>query len=78
MIRVRCNLHSYLIKYIKDETSNFEVELKEGSNVIDLLEKIDIPKKKARLIFINGIQRKKITMLDNGDEIKIIPFIPGG
>lgn len=78
MIRVKCILHSYLSKFADDGNPIIEVELDDNSNAIDLLEKIGVPMKKARLIFINGVQKKKSTVLENDDEIKVVPFVPGG
>lgn len=78
-IKIRCYVHNILIKLSKEiNTNEFELEIKEGSTVYEFIDKLNLPQSKVRLVFVNGKQCKKSTMLKHGDYVKMIPFIPGG
>jgi molybdopterin converting factor small subunit len=49
-----------------------------GIKISNLLEQLNIPKEKAKLVFINGIIAEHSTTLNGGERIGIFPPVGGG
>ena len=49
-----------------------------GISIRNLLEKLNIPQEKAKLIFIDGIKANLSSTLDGGERVGIFPPVGGG
>ena len=49
-----------------------------GISIRNLLEQLNIPQEKAKLIFIDGIKANLSSTLDGGERIGIFPPVGGG
>jgi molybdopterin converting factor small subunit len=49
-----------------------------GISIRNLLEQLNIPQEKARLIFIDGIKANLSSTLDGGERVGIFPPVGGG
>jgi sulfur carrier protein ThiS len=88
-LKVYVKLYANLVERIPEELLSshkgeikagvpFEAELAEKSSVADLLSFLNLQKKEAVLVFINGRNRRIGHILAAGDEIGIFPPIGGG
>ena len=55
---------------------NYAIE--SGTSIRALLQQLDIPEDKAKLIFINGLKAELTTVLKGGERIGIFPPVGGG
>jgi molybdopterin converting factor small subunit len=55
---------------------NYAIEA--GTSIRTLLQQIDIPEDKAKLIFIDGLKVELTTVLKGGERIGIFPPVGGG
>ncbi len=49
-----------------------------GTSIRNLLEELNIPREKAKLIFIDGIKANLSSTLDGGERVGIFPPVGGG
>lgn len=78
-IRVTVSLYAHLLKYApRRGEKRFVVHLPEGSTVADLLERLAIPSKEAKLLVLNARQVEPATVIRDGDELSLFPPIAGG
>jgi molybdopterin converting factor small subunit len=49
-----------------------------GISISNLLEQLNIPQEKAKLIFIDGIKANLSSTLDGGERVGIFPPVGGG
>ena len=54
------------------------VELPQGSTLADLVDDLGLPRKKVRVVFVNGRARQLDYELTPGDEVGLFPPIGGG
>ena len=80
MIAVRARLYASLRKYQPGlgHGESVSVELREGSRVSDLLERLGIPETETKQVFVNGVVRPLDHELKDGEEVGIFPPIAGG
>lgn len=69
-----------LKKFIKgSEDKNYiEINIKDKSKIVDLLNDLGVSEKKIALVAINGKTQKLDTVLQSGDKVTLYPFIAGG
>ena len=73
---IQIKLFATLQQFTPDSSDNFAIEA--GTTVQGLLEKLDIPTGKARLIFIDGIKADLNQTLNGGERVGIFPPVGGG
>ena len=49
-----------------------------GISIRELLEQIEMPREKAKLIFINGVKAELTSTLEGGERVGIFPPVGGG
>ena len=49
-----------------------------GISILNLLEELNLPQEKARLIFIDGVKADLSSTLDGGERVGIFPPVGGG
>lgn len=54
------------------------VGIENGATVQDLLQQIELPEDRVKIVFVNGIVREMDHHLEDGDELGIFPPIGGG
>ena len=77
---VTVKLFATLVRF-KDSTragKPFEVELREGSVVQDLIDHLKIPVEETHIVFINNIIEETHTALKDGDVVGMFPPVGGG
>jgi molybdopterin converting factor small subunit len=80
-MRVQVKLFANLARYAPDGVKAgmaFEVKVPGEATVADLLAKVNMLPREAKVIFINGRARQPETELADGDQVGIFPPIGGG
>lgn len=79
-MQVSVRLFAMLSRYAQGNSAGteFEVELAGGSTVQDLLQQLEIPPEKTKVVFVNGIIQTMDCKLDPEDQVGIFPPIAGG
>ncbi|MGC9358319.1 MAG: MoaD/ThiS family protein, partial [Anaerolineae bacterium] len=75
-MKVNVKLFATLQRYApegKKAGDIFEVELPEGSTIADLIQKLGLREREAKVAFVNGRARAEIYRLKDGDEVGIFP-----
>ena len=58
--------------------SGEKYRINSGTSIRNLLEQLNIPQEKAKLIFIDGIKANLSSTLDGGERVGIFPPVGGG
>jgi len=74
--QIQLKLFATLHEFEPPSSENYSIE--QGMSIRDLLEKLDVPPAKARLIFINGIKADLTATLEGGERVGIFPPVGGG
>jgi len=75
-ISICLRLFATLAKHLPENAEDYSVE--QGITVQDLVKKLSIPEKEAKLIFINSRKAELSSVLHHGDQVGIFPPIGGG
>ena len=73
---IQIKLFATLQRFMPDSAENYPI--KKGTTIRKLLEQLDLPENKAKLIFIDGIKAELTTVLKGGERIGIFPPVGGG
>ena len=74
--QIQLKLFATLHEFEPPSSDNYSIE--PGMSVRELLEQLDLPPEKARLIFINGIKADLTATLQGGERVGIFPPVGGG
>ena len=80
-MKVELWLRGYLRQYIPPDSRKKYItqEIREGTTIGDLLERLKIPGWRIAVIYLNGIRVKDDEILQNGDNLRVYPrFFAGG
>ena len=78
-MKVEVKLFANLNKLLPSKSKNGTVVIvRRGAVVDELLAKLKIPSDMTNVIMINGIQKDKSTILNEGDIVSVYPPIAGG
>jgi sulfur-carrier protein len=80
-MRVRVKLFATLGKYARTAGlpgTPFEIELRDGACLSDLLELLTVPAGLVKITFVNGIVQPLDWLLKDEDDVGIFPPIGGG
>jgi len=78
-VKVEVKLFANLNKLLPSKSKNGTVVIvRRGAVVDELLAKLKIPSDMTNVIMINGIQKDKSTILNEGDIVSVYPPIAGG
>jgi molybdopterin converting factor small subunit len=75
-MQIHLKLFATLKAYTPDDADQYPVA--PGTTVGDIVHRLKIPVKDAKLIFINSIRRDLDTPLADGDRLGIFPPVGGG
>ena len=73
---IQLKLYANLQRFNPPSADNFDIDA--GISIRDLLEQLEIPQEKAKLIFINGVKANLSSTLDGGERVGIFPPVGGG
>lgn len=75
MINVEIRLFA---TFREDREKKYFFELPEKTNILDILNKLNIDREEASLILLNGIDGDVDRELKNGDVLSLFPPVGGG
>jgi sulfur carrier protein len=55
-----------------------EMDLEEGTTILNITEHLGIEKKDAAILFINGVHAEPDSVIKEGDDVAIFPPVGGG
>ena len=73
---IQIKLFANLQRFMPASAENYAIET--GTTIRMLLQQLNLPENKARLIFIDGIKAELTTVLKGGERIGIFPPVGGG
>ena len=74
--QIQLRLFATLREFEPPSSENYSIE--QGISIRELLEQLELPPAKARLIFINGINADLAATLEGGERVGIFPPVGGG
>ena len=77
-MRVKVKAYADLQKYNPEKGQEFFVEVKEGSNVKNLMQLLRLPEHRVMLVLKNERTVKEEDLLADGDAISFLPVVGGG
>jgi molybdopterin converting factor small subunit len=73
---IQIKLFATLQRFMPASAENYPIET--GTTIRMLLQQIDLPENKAKLVFIDGVKAELTTVLKGGERIGIFPPVGGG
>ncbi len=73
---IQIKLFATLQRFTPAAADNYAIEA--GITIQNVLEQLNIPQEKAKLIFIDGIKADLSTALNGGERVGIFPPVGGG
>lgn len=76
MPHITFNAFSFLQKKLKEKKlpfSNVRMEIKEGSNALDLICQVQLSPEEVEVVFINGKVAPMDTPIQDGDRVALVP-----
>jgi molybdopterin converting factor small subunit len=73
---IQIKLFATLQQFMPPSSDNYRIEA--GISISNLLEQLNIPKEKAKLIFIDGVKADHTAILSGGERVGIFPPVGGG
>ena len=74
--QIQLKLFATLQEFTPPSADNYSID--QGISIFDLLEQIQMPREKAKLIFINGVKAELTSTLEGGERVGIFPPVGGG
>ena len=73
---IQIKLFATLQRFMPASAENYAIET--GTTIRTLLQQLDLPENKAKLIFIDGVKAELTTVLQGGERVGIFPPVGGG
>jgi len=79
-MKIEVKIFSFLCKLLGKEGNiyQFNMEIKEGMTCNDLLTLLNIPSQAPVIILVNGTVVEKKCLLEEDNEVSIMPVVAGG
>ncbi len=79
-MKVELHLFATLAKYLPPgaEAKTAWINIPESARICDLMEELDIPSARVKLIFLNGVHADRQHPLKDGDRVGMFPPVGGG
>ena len=80
-MKVELNLFASLARYAPDKTVSHGhrmLDVAEGTTIMGLLNRLELPIDKIRMIFLNGLHATGDEVLKDGDRVGVFPPVAGG
>jgi molybdopterin synthase sulfur carrier subunit len=73
---IQIKLFATLQRFMPTSAENYAIE--PGITVRSLLQQLDIPEEKIKLVFIDGVRAEWTTILNGGERVGVFPPVGGG
>ncbi len=73
---IQIKLFATLQQFTPPSPDNYRID--PGINIINLLDQLNVPPEKAKLIFIDGVKADLSATLNGGERVGIFPPVGGG
>lgn len=79
-MKVEINLYATLASFLPEQVRRNDriMEVKNGTTIGDLLQQLNIPTEKAKLVFLDGVHADTGSVLQEGSRVGIFPPVGGG
>jgi len=80
-MKVEINLFASLARYAPDKTGSHShrmLDVAEGTTIMELLNRMELPIDKIKMIFLNGLHATGDEVLREGDRVGVFPPVAGG
>ncbi len=80
-MKVEINLFASLARYMPDKAGSHSgriFEVPEGTTIMDILQNMEFPLDKVKIIFLNGLHATGDEVLKEGDRVGVFPPVAGG
>jgi molybdopterin converting factor small subunit len=80
-MKVELNLFASLARYAPDKIGSHSqrmLDVTEGTTIMGLLNSMELPIDKIRMIFLNGLHATGDEVLKEGDRVGVFPPVAGG
>lgn len=80
-MNIELNLYASLARYLPRDPGapgNRIREVSEGTTILAILQELQVPMDKVKLIFLNGLRARGDEILHEGDRVGIFPPVAGG
>jgi molybdopterin converting factor small subunit len=80
-MKVELNLFASLARYAPDKTVSHGhrmLDVADGTTIMELLNRLEVPIDKIRMIFLNGLHATGDEVLRDGDRVGVFPPVAGG
>ena len=74
--QINIKLFATLQQFMPASADSYTIEA--GTTIQNLLDQLEIPQYKAKIIFINGVKADLSTALNGGERVGIFPPVGGG
>ena len=74
--QIQLKLFATLQEFTPPSADTYSID--QGISIFELLEQINMPREKAKLIFINGVKAELSSTLEGGERVGIFPPVGGG
>jgi molybdopterin converting factor small subunit len=74
--QIQIKLFASLQEFTPPTSDNYPID--QGLSISNLLEQLNVPHEKAKLIFINGVKADLTATLKGGERVGIFPPVGGG
>jgi len=76
-MKIEVKLHAQLRKFAP-QRSPITLDVKEGTTIRQVIAKVGVPLKKAKLIIVNGLRGKPADKLSENTVLDLFPPLAGG
>lgn len=79
-MKIEVRLFSFLCQLLGKEGNRYSchMEIGEGTTCADLLSVLHVPQDLPKVILVNGMVKEEKYLLQEGDEVSILPPVEGG
>lgn len=79
-MKIDVYLYATLAEYLPDNAAGRSVtlEMDAHTRIRDVVDRLKIPQKTIKLIFVNGVHAKLDAVLTDGDRVGLFPPVGGG
>lgn len=77
-LQIEVRVFAHLRQLLNKSSAPFKVELKDGSNISDLINQLKLNEERSLIVMVNGKRELDDFVLSAGDRVGIFPPVGGG
>ncbi|MFO8112947.1 MAG: MoaD/ThiS family protein [Desulfosalsimonadaceae bacterium] len=79
-MKIELYLYATLAKYLPENTGprSATLDVDENARIRDVVDRLRIPEKSIKLVFVNGVHGQMDTVVNDGDRVGLFPPVGGG